>query len=509
MEPDKVGAGVDNVGSTRPGLGRTAAYGLVALLSVMIGQTCRAQSFSSLNGPNPTGLITLPGLNQAQRTMARAIDNVCPTINNIAATSDQRDLATICVVMTGTALAAQGQSLSPALQRALGVPAFPSLGLGVGGVKNALQDINGGAEILVPTTQTSQLRNLQVGAIGARLSILRNRMAGQMASADPMQPYRVALNFSDAEASDAGHALISAASPTDIEVSSGGFGIYVNLLGQFGDGDQTDSVSGYSFHNLGFLVGADYQFSPKFVAGAAFGYTHSSTDFDVTPASPPGQSLHGDLYQGNLYATYYATDALYIEGMATIAGGRNHSVRHLIIPGLAAPDRLSAGSFGTDSYGVSIGGGYNLPFGAWTLTPTVRLEYHRVTADAFAENGAAGLDLTYGNTGENAVLSVLGAQAQYAISTDFGVLSPTARFTWSHQYNRGNTAITVGYKNDPSLLSTFLLTGDSASRNYYDLGIGLATQFAGNIAAFINYDAILGLSHTSYNSFTGGVRFSF
>jgi len=88
-------------------------------------------------------------------------------------------------------------------------------------------------------------------------------------------------------------------------------------------------------------------------------------------------------------------------------------------------------------------------------------------------------------------------------------LSPTARFNWSHQYNGGNTAVSVAYKNDPSLLSTFLLTADSSSRNYYDLGIGLAAQFAGNIAAFINYDSILGLSHTSYNSFTGGVRLSF
>ena len=55
----------------------------------------------------------------------------------------------------------------------------------------------------------------------------------------------------------------------------------------------------------------------------------------------------------------------------------------------------------------------------------------------------------------------------------------------------------------------FILPGAQVSRNYLDLGVGLGLQLTGNSSAFINYDAILGINNTTYNSFTAGVRFTF
>jgi outer membrane autotransporter protein len=59
------------------------------------------------------------------------------------------------------------------------------------------------------------------------------------------------------------------------------------------------------------------------------------------------------------------------------------------------------------------------------------------------------------------------------------------------------------------LLSSFILPGAQASRNYFDLGVGLALQVSRNGSAFINYDSILGLNNTTYNSFTAGIRMTF
>src|SRR6516165_4198609 len=85
----------------------------------------------------PTGLITLPGLNDAQQTMAQSINNVCPTINTIALTADQKQLAQVCAAMTGTAVQLQGQANPLAL---------PSYGISAGQLNSALQSLNGGAE---------------------------------------------------------------------------------------------------------------------------------------------------------------------------------------------------------------------------------------------------------------------------------------------------------------------------------------------------------------------------
>jgi outer membrane autotransporter protein len=87
-------------------------------------------------------------------------------------------------------------------------------------------------------------------------------------------------------------------------------GLFATGLGQFGTKDLTTSVNGYSFNNAGFVVGADYRFNRQLIAGLAFGYTQSNTTFDTSAVSASGQSLHDDLLQGNLYASYSVTAAL-------------------------------------------------------------------------------------------------------------------------------------------------------------------------------------------------------
>jgi hypothetical protein len=73
----------------------------------------------------------------------------------------------------------------------------------------------------------------------------------------------------------------------------------------------------------------------------------------------------------------------------------------------------------------------------------------------------------------------------------------------------GETRISVAYSNDPSLLSSFILPGAQANRNYFDLGVGLTLPLSRNSSGFINYDSILGLNHTTFNSFTAGIRLTF
>ena len=213
------------------------------------------------------------------------------------------------------------------------------------------------------------------------------------------------------------------------------------------------------------------------------------------------------------------TDAWYVNAIGLIGGGNNNSQRHIVFgtngfdatTGVTtmAIDRIATGNFGSRVAGVTLASGYDLPFGDWVVTPIVRFLYQHTGVDAFSENGALGADLAYGSSSVNTVLSFLGADAQYTVNTPFGPLYPIARFHWAHQYSPGNTAVSVAYSNDPSLLSSFVLPGTPTSRNYFDLGVGVALPLSGNSSAFINYDSILGLNNTTYNSFTAGVRFTF
>jgi uncharacterized protein with beta-barrel porin domain len=468
------------------GLGRPAAAQFLPSYSVAVGL------------PNPTGLTTLPGLNTAQQSMAQSINNVCPTINTIATGAGQKDLAGICSAMIGNAVTVQNQP------NPLGLPSY---GLDANGLKSALTQLNGGVETVVPTSQATTVEDrqssVQSGVVEARLSQLRNRMSGTAFASLGDQP---AYQLAAAGVSDV------PLGPASSNPWSGRLGVFADGIGAFGSRDATGRQNGYSFGNGGFIAGADYQFTPQFAAGAAFGYMRDSTDFAVSPQSPAGQFLHSDLFQGNLYGTYIVSPSLYLEGAATIGGGSSDSRRHIVIPsttGIPGIDRFAAGSFGNRSYGASLGGGYAVPLGLWTLTATGRFQYDREHADGFTESGASGADLTYGTTAHNAFLSFLGGQAQYTVPTAWGTFAPLARFEWAHQYNRGNTAVSVAYAEDPSLLSSFVLPGDVNNHDYYDVGVSLAMQFTPATSGFIAYDAILGLDHTSVNSIIGGLRIRF
>jgi outer membrane autotransporter protein len=474
---------------------RAVGLGLVA--SAFLAEFCHAQ--------NP--LTTLSGTNVAQQTMAQSTAAVCPQLNPV--TSAQKDLFTICSAMIGNAQQLQGVPITTG----------GSYGLDTNGLKSALQSLNGGTELLVPTNQASVAQTTQTsrqnGTIEQRLKELRDWTTGMVVSGSeppPPAPQIAALGTLE----PGGQVLIAQNQAPPFAYSIGPFGVFASGLGQFGSRDMTTSENGYSFNNAGLVTGADYRITPQLIAGLAFGYTQSNTNFDTSAVSASGQSLSGNLFQGNLYATYFPTDAFYLNGIVVIGGGNNDSRRHIVIPSAdpastSPVDRIATGSFGDRVAGFTLAGGYAFPFGAFVLTPIARFLYQHTGVDALTEEGAQGADLAFGSSSVNTVLSFLGADAQYTIPTSLGPLYPIGRFHWAHQYNPGNTAVSVAYSNDTSLglLSSFILPGVPTSRNYFDLGVGVSLQLSGTASAFINYDAILGINNTTYNSFTAGVRFTF
>jgi outer membrane autotransporter protein len=499
---------------------RIRAAGLGLALWVMVVQLGHAQTPYSvaasqmMPGLGPTGLTTLPGQNGAQQAMAQSINNVCPTITAVAATPDQRNLATICQAMTFNALQVQGQPNPVPLPNT-------SFGLNESQLNGALQQLNGGAELLIPTSQASVVQTTQIsrqtGAIEKRLKELRNGATDTVAtdSGSPGAEQLAELGTPQI----ASLARLAQNQAPSFAYSIGRLGVFANGFGQFGSRDPTSTENGYSFNNAGFITGADYRLTPQLVAGLAFGYSQSNTSFDMSSVSAPGQSLSGNLFQGNLYATYSLTDAWYVNAIGVIGGGNNDSQRHIVfgtngfdattVVTTIAIDQMATGNFGSRVAGVTLASGYDLPFGALLFTPIFRFLYQHTSVDAFNEAGAMGADLQYGSSNVNTALSFLGADAQYLINTSFGPLYPIARFHWAHQYSPGTTSVSVAYANDPTLLSSFSLPGTPTSRNYFDLGVGVSLQLSTNKSAYISYDSILGISHTSFNSFSAGIRMMF
>ena len=208
--------------------------------------------------PNP---LALPGQNLTQQKMGQSINVFCPTVSSIAMpTPGQRDLGNLCSAMIGN-----------------------SFGLSMSGLNGALSQLNGGAELGVPTSQASIKQTTQTsrqtGAIQERLSQPRYWPAGAaVAGGDlPRTGQIAALNTRIRpdkfflRKTSRSNSLIR---PACWECSPMG--------GQFGSRDMATSVNGYSFNNAGFVAGADYRFTPQLAAGIAFGYSQSNTNFDTS-----------------------------------------------------------------------------------------------------------------------------------------------------------------------------------------------------------------------------------
>ena len=161
-------------------------------------------------------------------------------------------------------------------------------------------------------------------------------------------------------------------------------------------------------------------------------------------------------------------------------------------------------------YSFSVGAGYDFRQGAWTFGPVARLQYIRLNIDGYQEtinNTAPGFGWAVALDSQDveSLTTVLGGRASYAISTGLGVLLPQVRIEWEHEFKNSSRLLTARFVNDPAG-QPILFTTDNPDRNYANLGVSLSATFRGGIAAFIDYETVLGLAHVSGHFITLGVR---
>jgi uncharacterized protein with beta-barrel porin domain len=273
--------------------------------------------------PGTTALQSLGGQNGAQSGMARSIDAVCPTLvaNQQLLQGSQRDLRVVCTRMVQTAVG------------------NPELGYDIsdGQTSNALQAING-EEMQLLKLQTQQAMAGQANIVNARLAALRAGSVGPISVVgfDRFGEYNVASNE-------------ETASPESRLLAGDRFGVFLTGNCGWGDRDSSSEITCFDFEGPALSFGADYRVSDQVVVGAAFGYARFEADFDDNATSPSGQKFESDTYTFSLYGTYYPTDHIYIDALASVGTGRYEGRRHIVIPsnnpGAPAEDRRAKSHF--------------------------------------------------------------------------------------------------------------------------------------------------------------------
>ena len=464
---------------------------LVLGLSLVV--PVQAQSPSS-----STPLSGISGLTPPERATGLTVETLCPKLNPNAA-GGVGDLQIRCTELIGNANAGNTSAVSA-----------PLLSL-------APEEIVTQGRSAVETSNRT---------IGARLATLRGGITNlgfrrfTLHNDEPTVPYTLVASLAPFAAASS---VVAASTPSNFSR----LGVFANGTFTGGGKDATSQEAGFDFKTFGATLGADYRFTDNFVLGIAFNYMSTNIDFDTLSFenTPAGGGIDTRSFGFSIYGTYYATNQFYVDGIFSF--GRNHYDidRRIIyaipatdrtgnlIPGMTTVNQTAQGDTHSTQYAFSVGAGYDFNVQGFTVTPFARLEYSRLNINGYQEaidntaNGS-GLALEFDDQHVDSLLSVLGGQASYAISTGIGVLLPQVRVEWRHEFKNDARTITSSFVNDP-LNTPLALRTDGPDRNFFTLGTSLSATFRGGVAGFVSYEAVVGLAQVTSHSVVGGIRFEF
>lgn len=194
-------------------------------------------------------------------------------------------------------------------------------------------------------------------------------------------------------------------------------GLWVTGGYQDGDADRHDRARpGYGWHSWDFTVGADHALGTSGLAGAYLARTDLQQRFagETSVGSTRMAGWAGALYGSYWWSSHWFLAGAYEYNWQDVSGRRGIDVAEL--------QRTASGDRSATGQTLSATLGYSMPLGQRTLLqPTLVLRRHRFADEAYAEQGAGALDLSYGRAVSNASRGELGLTARHRFARTAGI----------------------------------------------------------------------------------------
>ncbi len=436
-------------------------------------------------------LASLSGLSAPQRGLAGRIDEICPrlVIDDAAGntlTPSQRRLREACSRLKGRGTG-QEQAVG-ALERILPqeIPAFRDYA------------------VELATIQFRQLdsrRRLVNSGRGRGLSVsgLNFRFDDQVISGGTIQRA-------------IGDLLGMAAGEGDQPFADfGKLGLFLQGDIDFADRDSAPSFTGYEFDIWSLTAGADYRFSDRLYGGIAASFGAA----DIEYAGERGETDIDNLSL-SLYGGWQLTDNWFADALVSYGTSEYDNLRRIDYSDSGGAFRATqlSDSDGDQLY-LGLNTGYQWDRNGWRFGPTASVFYIDGTVDGFDERAQAGSDdaWTFAVSRQDftSLRLSLGVQADYAITTGFGVLLPNVRAQYVRETEDGSEDVGLRLLNNPygdnELLSDQLrIEGRPVDDAFFDLGVGVSGQFPMGFSGFVDYHFYQSFDGFSRDGYSFGIR---
>lgn len=302
----------------------------------------------------------------------------------------------------------------------------------------------------------------------------------------------------------------SAGEDTTVSFPDDRLGVFVDGSILRGEQDGDDVEGDNEQTGSSFTLGIDYRVTDSLVAGVAYSLSTTDAEFGGgNEMQTTGYSLLG-------YGTWYL-DQWYVE--STLAFGSNHHDQFrrldcdLATCGTVFSLDADAKYFGTqDSFTVAAG--YELSFGAISLTPNVQYAMTSIQTDGYTETttdmtvAGAGYLLDLDDTERKLSTLSAGVNGQYAISTGFGVVIPHGSIELRKELDDDVMIINGQFVGDVASGDSFSLISRPVDTSYGVVGAGVSMQMTGGSSAFVDVKSIVGYEDLTQSTYTAGWRWS-
>lgn len=288
------------------------------------------------------------------------------------------------------------------------------------------------------------------------------------------------------------------------------------------DRDVTTFEDGYDSHIRRLMVGADYRFTDRILAGLAMGFSNWEGDFET------GGNFDVDSLGVIAYASLFARSGFFVD--ATLGYTLSDYNRTRIAEWVSSPPKgpvmgQNKGNYDTNEFSATILADYPYAIGRFNIAPHVGFIYNYKKNDSYSEQGNAevanpalgivqggptGIELAFEEDSRTSVQSVLGMKATNTLRVGSAAIVPELFLNWHHEFQDDQRTIDVSFVQDnrpePKVFSYDTQAPD---RDFFILGLEVSTLFENGLKAFVAVRKLLG--HDFYDSTAAsiGLRMDF
>jgi uncharacterized protein with beta-barrel porin domain len=129
--------------------------------------------------------------------------------------------------------------------------------------------------------------------------------------------------------------------------------------------------------------------------------------------------------------------------------------------------------------------------------------------DGYQESGGNGFAMNVGSQSVSSAVSTLGTQVSYNFSQSWGILVPSIRVEWEHQYLNNDQNIPMTLASAAAGTGNFTIQTGKPDRDYVNLGGSISATLPEGGSAFLRYEARLGQSDISNHIVEVGIKIPF